>query len=118
MKPLPVASFRDLMNGQQTATITCLYSQKVVRKLTVQGDRVQIDPNTEDAPAQYPIISVPLDTPITYQPWVMDRGNLNFETPEIPEGAKICGEGDIITFPNEKRSIVREDATEPNFGIL
>ncbi len=51
---------------------------------------------------------LPLDTPITYEPWMMDRGSLLFASAAVlnrevlpaslPDELKICGEGDSITF--------------------
>jgi hypothetical protein len=110
MAELKVDSFRALMNGQPKATISCMYQGIVVRTLTVDGERVVIDPNTETEPGVHPVISTPLDTPITYRPWTMDRGNMNFEHEEFPDGAKICGEADVIEFPNgDKFSIMPAD---------
>lgn len=103
MPELKVDSFRALMNGQPTATISCFYQHIVVRRLRVEGDRVIINPNTDAMPTEHPILSTPLDTPIGYTPWMMDRGNMTFEHPEIPDGAKICGEADVIEFPNGER---------------
>jgi len=99
---MKVATFRDLMAGRKQAEITCLYSGKVVRKLIVMGDHVEINAM---AP---PLVWVPLDTPIRYEPWVFDRGSLLFDGDATGEarflGAtlKICGEGDIIIYQDKK----------------
>jgi len=100
MAELKVDSFRSLMNGQPAAVIRCWMKGIVVRTLTVDGDRVVIDPNTEDEPGLHPTVSVPIDTPITFTAWVMDRGNMGFQHEEFPDGAKICTEADVIDFPN------------------
>jgi hypothetical protein len=110
MRAIKVDSFRTLMNEQTEATIACLYTGKLVRHLTVDGEQVIIDPNIGDDDEQHPIITVDLDTPIGYTPWVFDRGNMTFEHESIPQGAKICGEGDVITYGDgEKRSIMPTD---------
>lgn len=97
-------TFKDLMYSHHSAEIRCLNTGKLARKLTVQGDRVQIDAL---AP---PIVSVPLDTEIRYGKcygWG-DRGNFIFSCPEV-ENAKICGEGDNIVYPDGMiRSIMAE----------
>lgn len=95
---MKVATFRDLMNNHFTAEIHCLYTGNLVRRLACHPDGVRIIPTGHDA------ITVPYDTPITYEPWLMDRGNMNFagDATADPKFAgktlKICGEGDPITF--------------------
>ncbi len=88
-----VKSFADLMNGEKHATITCLIKNQVVRELTVDGENVTINPGTG-----YPLLTIPLSTPILYEPWSMDRGSLVFEHPDFLPHAKICTEGDLLTF--------------------
>ena len=87
-------TFADLMNGHHGAEIRCLYSGRLVRRLTVKGDGLTFD-------AMSVAIDIPLDTPITFEPWVFDRGSLLFSVPNMPDGltvAKLCGEHDPITF--------------------
>lgn len=94
-------TFADLMNGHKGAEIRCLYSGKLVRRLTVNGDTLRFDAMTV-------AIDIPLSTPISYEPWVFDRGSLLFSVPNLPDGlkvAKLCGEHDPITF---------DDGTEGN----
>ncbi len=103
---MKVSSFRELMAGHKSAEIRCLYTGTLVRKLSIDADgaHVVID-------AMIMIVSVPLDTPITHQPWAMDRGNMLFKSsavceqttlaavmPKVPAELKICGEDDPITF--------------------
>lgn len=95
---MKVASFRDLMNGQESAEIACLYTGKTVRKLSmINADSVLVDAIIG------PKVTIPLDTPITYEPWVFDRGNMLFPAPDelrkdFGNILKICGEGDRITY--------------------
>jgi hypothetical protein len=95
------------MAGHKEAKIYCLYTGSLVRRLTVIGDNVQIDAMVP------PIVSVSLDTPITYEPWVMDRGNMLF--PPVTEelrilgggkGLKICGEGDQIRYEDNSVDMI------------
>ena len=102
---MKVTTFRELMNGHAAAEVRCLYSRRLVRKLTATATEVAIDPTEGN-----PIVRVPLDTPITHEPWVMDRGNMLFATgavlnPDVlPDGMedvlKICGEDDRVTYPD------------------
>lgn len=86
-------TFRDLMGKHKSAEIRCLYTGNLVRRLTLDGDKVIIDA------LQPPILSVPLDAIIVYSPWVMDRGNMLFRHDEMPgQDLKICGEDDRITY--------------------
>jgi len=100
---MKVASFKDLMNGHPEATISCLYSGKVVRKLKVENDTLWIDP------LEGPKVLITLAAPITYEPWAMDRGNMLFSPRDVIEPMdlrlvpqetlyKICGEGDYIEW--------------------
>lgn len=84
-------TFRELMGGHKSCEIRCAYTGYLARKLTVNGDMVHLDAITES-------IDVPLDTEITYKPWVMDRGELMFTLPHVPHPLKVCGEFDLITY--------------------
>lgn len=101
---MKVSSFRELMAGHKEAKIYCLYTNKLVRILTVNGDQVQIDATVP------PIISVSLDTAITYEPWVMDRGNMLFVSDELPGSLKICGEEDLIVYEDGTSDRVQPSA--------
>ncbi len=88
-------TFADLMGGHKTAEIFCLYTGKLARRLTVDGDTVSLDALTVT-------VDVPLTTVIHFEPWVFDRGNMLFylDTPGMPSGdpLKLCGESDLIRF--------------------
>ena len=98
---MKATTLRDVMAGNRTAEISCLYTGKVVRRLKRVGDQLEVD-------ALDVVVTVPLDTPLTYKPWVMDRGNMLFDVPGH-QGAKFCGEGDHITYPDGTRDVI-----EPN----
>lgn len=101
---MQVKTLRDVMNGREYTEIRCMYTGKVARKLTVYPwgrqpayqtktvyhDQVEIDALTEK-------VIVPLDTPLGFTPWVMDRGNITFQLPD-GKTAKLCGEGDRAVF--------------------
>lgn len=89
---MKVQSFKDLMNGHNQAEIVNLIGDNVVRRLKVQDNQVEIDAITIT-------LTVPLDTPITYEPWCFDRGSMLFSVPEFPT-AKICTELDIVRYPD------------------
>ncbi len=102
MTTVYVKSFADLMAGHHEAEIIDPVHAKVVRRLTVNGDRVFIN-------AMEPTIySVPLDTPIGYQPWFCDRGSLLFPLAELPDGrGKICTEYDTIRYKDGEEAEIR-----------
>lgn len=83
-------TLRDLMGNATEAIILCLYSGTMVRRLTVKGDNLHIDAITDD-------VEVPLDTPIIYEPWVLDRGNMLLDSPK--GRIKLCTEADILQLP-------------------
>ena len=91
---IKVSNFGDLMQGYSYAEIINLLHGNVVRKLSVVGNQVQVDA------LEPPILILPLNTPIIYEPWFMDRGSLLFNSPELPGRGKICTELDIIRFPD------------------
>lgn len=89
-----VRNFADLMSGHAKAEIICAMKKTLVRRLkVVDGNSVQIDP------MEGPPITIPLTTPIKYEPWFMDRGSLLFSCEEMPE-AKLCTEFDLVRFPD------------------
>jgi len=100
---MKVRNFADLMAGHKTAEILCAVKLAVVRRLKVSGNMVRIDA------CDGPMIQVPLDTPISYEPWFMDRGSLLFDCQEVPS-AKICTEADLIRFPDGSEEPVLPDA--------
>ncbi len=108
---MKVESFKDLMNGHPSATISCLYSGKVVRRLKVENDTLWIDP------LEGPKVLVPLSAPVRYEPWVMDRGNMLFAPEDVIEPLslrlvpketrfKLCGEGDYIEWSDGQFEVV------------
>jgi len=86
-------TFRTLMAGHKSCEIRCAYTGHLARKLTVNGDTLHLDAITES-------IDVPLDTEITYKPWVMDRGELMFL-----DKFKVCGEYDKITYDDGSEGV-------------
>jgi hypothetical protein len=102
MQVLTVESFRDLMQYGD-CTIKCLYSGEVVRTLTVVGESCHLlaGDGTE--------LDIPLDTPITYQPWCMDRGNMLFslggQLLSCTTRCKICTEGDVLIADSGEYSV-------------
>jgi hypothetical protein len=105
-----VTNFAELMSGEPRAEIRCLYTGTLVRVLTVSSDwqTIEIDPQIGDAGK----LTVPITTPITYQPWTFDRGNMLFPAPDgtgnFTPGTplKICGEGDPITYASGESATV------------
>lgn len=101
MSDLKVKTFADLIS-RGNGSIACLYTGNVVRQLTLQDNGI-VHVVAGDGTS----FDIPSDTPILYQPWVMDRGNLLFEIPEVYGQLKICGEADILTTEDgERYSIV------------
>jgi hypothetical protein len=90
-------TFKTFMDGHTVALIRCAYTGNIVRRLVVFGDVVEL--HCADTTA----IGIPLDTPIRYEAWFMDRGSFTFTSEELPETAKLCTEGDAVIF---------EDGTE------
>lgn len=99
-----VKSFRDLMNGRESAEVRCLYTGNLVRRLRLTECRTAVEIDASAPGMKALLVRVPLDTPITYRPWVFDRGNMLFDGSATGldvfagETLKICGEGDLITF--------------------
>jgi hypothetical protein len=96
-------TFSTLMNGRKSAEIFCLYTGKLARRLTVKGDVIEIDAMTIK-------VEVRMTTPIVFNAWVFDRGDMTFYAPDLapPIGtvAKLCGEGDPIKFDDGTESHV------------
>lgn len=95
-----VRSFEELMAGHERAEIVCMVKRVVVRRLEVIGGLVHIDALSG------PTVSVPLGMGIEYEPWVMDRGNMLFECPEVGGRGKICTEGDLVRFPGGREETI------------
>jgi hypothetical protein len=91
-----VNTFRDFfLKGNTQVEIVCAVKGAVVRRLTLDGSTVTIDP------MQGPTVDIEVSTPITYEPWIFDRGSLLFDC-EItaPEPAKLCTELDLVRYPD------------------
>jgi hypothetical protein len=97
-------TFADLMAGRRRAEIYCLYTQKLVRILTLVDGQVHVDFTNGES------TDIPLETPIWYEPWFMDRGSMLFSCRESAQ-AKICTEADVIRFPDGV-----EDRVMPDLG--
>ena len=89
----------DLLGSCNTTQIRCLYKDTVVRTLHRRGANVVIESEG------HPSLTMPLATPLFYEPWCMDRGSILFEVEDEALGgvAKICTELDIVVFPNGSR---------------
>ena len=99
---MKIANFKDLMAGYKSAEIICPIKGKAMRKLTVDGDTVHIEAGPDEK-------DVSIDTPVSYDSWLFDRGSLIFgEQNEM----KLCTEGDRIRYPDGT-----EDAVYPTDGI-
>lgn len=97
MNQLIVESFRDLMQ-HGACTIACLMSGQIVRTLTVVGDNCHLvaGDGTE--------LDIPLDTPVVYEPWMMDRGSMNFTLGN--SALKLCTELDVLTAESGEYSVI------------
>jgi hypothetical protein len=93
-----IQKFADLFTNGETATIHCAMSGTKVRTLTKEDDNCHLvagDGTTLD---------IPLNTTIQYEPWVMDRGSLNFTL--NGQALKLCTELDVLKTDNGEYSIV------------
>lgn len=93
-------TFADLLRGYVSAEILSFRNGTVVRRLIVKGDVVTVDAITQ-------AVDVPLTTPITYEPWFMDRGSMLFG-----QYYKLCTETDTIRFPDGQTFWVGPDSIE------
>lgn len=92
MESIAVGSFADLM-AKGSCVIVNPIKGDVVRTLTVDGDNcVCLAGDVE--------LIIPLQTPITYQAWHFDRGNLLFKHEHSEDELKICTEADILQLPS------------------
>lgn len=119
---MKVTNFAQLMSGEPRAEIRCLYTGKLVRVLTVSPDSRTVEIDAQDGGRT--VVTVPITTPITYEPWAMDRGNMLFPAAAVidPPPAiadlvandprqvlKICGEGDPIAYASGETATVNPD---------
>ena len=96
-------TFGDLLGNHAGGEIACMYTGNVVRRLErLPGGNIRV------IPGEGPALVVSPETPITFEPWVLDRGNLLFTHPEYPgQTLKICGELDTITYPDGTVDTIR-----------
>ena len=90
-----VASFKDVMGGYDSAEVLCLYKGDVVRTLTAKDGMVHMACPNGDS------IDVSEDTPVVYEPWMLDRGSLVFNG-----NLKLCTEGDHVRYPDGNEDCV------------
>jgi hypothetical protein len=104
---MKISNFEDLMAGYESAEIVCPVKKEVVRELTVLEKTpdgvigasnkvvyIESGPDTVD---------VPIKTPVYYDAWDLDRGNLLFYTGDdgcVGEDMKLCTEADEIRYPD------------------
>lgn len=98
---LTIQKFADLFTHGDTVTIHCAMSGNKVRTLIREGDNCHLiaGDGTE--------LDISLNTQVVYEPWVMDRGSLNFD----PAGGndykfKLCTELDVLRTENGEYSLV------------
>ena len=109
---MKIANFKDLMAGFESADIVhstsdpCPGKNEVVRELTVRdkivsgGWGVIKVVHIESGPDA---VDVPINTPVYYEAWALDRGNLLFYTGDdagAGEEMKLCTEADEIRYPD------------------
>lgn len=99
-------TFKTFMAGHTVALIRCAYTGSVVRRLAVFGDVLELHCADNTA------IGIPLDTPIRYEAWFMDRGSLTFTSKELPETAKLCTECDVVTFEDGTEGYATQDGVQ------
>lgn len=80
-------TIRDLLDGAAHAEILNLHGGNVVRVLQVLDEYVSIDAGGDK-------ITVPLDTVLIYEPWLMDRGSILFDSNR--GRLKLCTELDLL----------------------
>lgn len=100
--------FKGASQGTLLAEIVCPVQNATMRRLENHGDKVLLA-----CPAE-PGIWNEFDatTPIIYDPWVFDRGNILIDHPSRGR-IKLCTEMDILRFQDgEERMIVPSDELE------
>jgi len=81
-------TIRDLLDGALRAEIVNLLGGNVVRVLRVLDEYVAIDAGGDS-------VTVPLDTVLIHEPWLMDRGSILFDSARRGR-LKLCTELDIL----------------------
>lgn len=94
----PAGTFNDLFKDSNHIEIVNILRGNVVRELTKKDSKVTIDPKTGN-PGD--IIEVDVSDELLYEPWLMDRGSIVFQTQHAPPGLKgqllkLATEGDIV----------------------
>lgn len=84
---MKVKILKDVMGGRKQAEILCAIKGNVVRTLTVKDGMVHIACPNGDA------VDMPEMTPVAYDPWFLDRGNLI-----LNGNLKLATEMDIVRY--------------------
>lgn len=89
-----------LLGDHTSLKIMCPVKNAVVRRLNQRdGTFLNLDALTD-------AIDVPCDTPLIYEPWCFDRGNILAKVGG--RTIKVCTVGDILIFPDGTRRTVTE----------
>ena len=97
-KSLFVASMTHVGQHDE-AVIKCAMKGDVVRTLT------QVDPHHLRIQTGPDDITVSLDKPLGYEPWMMDRGSITFE--HEGQTLKLCTEWDILELPDGQQFVIK-----------
>lgn len=93
---MKIRKIGDVLRHHHSAEIRCMYTNNIARKLSRdQNNNVVLDSLVGEPIALHP------DTPIIFEPWVMDRGSILFEFKDddgVIHLYKLCGEFDHIQF--------------------
>lgn len=101
-------TFETLLKGHVGAEIVCPIKNQVVRTLTRIGEfSVQVKC------ADGTVTCVALATPIRYEPWALDRGNMLFDCP-LCDNAKLCTEMDTIRYADGTKALITPDFLKGN----
>lgn len=93
-------TIRNLLDGHLAAEIVCAMRATVVRRFVVHPDMDIVDVDFGDNTQ----VGLSLDTVLSYDAWIMDRGSIVFIIPEhmrlpdMPICGKLCTEFDILRF--------------------
>ena len=96
-KTVKVAKMSDVLGDYDYAEVVNPLAGNVVRKLTRNGDSINLDAITE-------AIDIPADTPLGYTPWTFDRGNITFNG-----NLKLCTEMDTVRYPDGSEGVLMPD---------
>jgi hypothetical protein len=96
-----VTTVGEVLGKYNSCELKCPMRGTVVRKLTRLTDGIEIDYFSGK-------VVVPAHTPLIFEPWVMDRGSMLFDLPDMPR-AKFCTEFDVIVYPDGTSVPVEHD---------